>query len=155
MENNPTPGPRPNVVLPALRARASETAGPRALEKWFNGVFVLALLTLILFVLAYATFPMIASDGGGVALSSEARAALGLMKDRARVVYERTGKAPGMDDLGLGPVDLEGSDFHYSNYSCGGDAKHLWAKCTGVYKSEPLDLMVTADLETGSATFNR
>ncbi len=88
---------------------------------------------------------------------SEARAALGAMKDRARVVYQKT---PGVrkitrEDLGLGRAELQGSYFNAANYTCGGTPEKWWAQCENVYESEPRHLRVEVDLVRGSATFNR
>lgn len=117
-----------------------------------RGVVLAGLLGILLLAFFPFIIPRAPSEE---ARSSEARAALGAMKDWARVVYGRTQLAPGLGDLGLGPSELNGSYFTHVDYSCGGDARHWSAKCRDVYKSPPHDLIVTVDLETGSANFNR
>ena len=152
----PESGQVNEVVPPAPPPLPLEERKPDWATKVFTSVVLLALLLLIVLVLIGATVPMMVMDGGGGdSRSSEARAALGAMKDRARVYYQRTGKAPKMADLDLGPNELNGSYFSYANYSCGGDSKHWWARCTGVYSAPPTDLIFDADLVSGSATFNR
>lgn len=93
----------------------------------------------------------------GDAEISEARAALGAMKDRARVVYQRTGNAPAtLKELGLTDVELRGSYFDASHYLITNASPERWtAACSGVYSAAPQELIVTADLAKGSATFNR
>jgi type II secretory pathway pseudopilin PulG len=115
-------------------------------------VFVLLLLGL----LTLAAIPL-RSSGGGEARSSEARAALGAMKDRARVVYQRTGKAPAtLKELGLTDVELRGSYFDASHYRITNASPERWtAQCSGVYSGSSRDLILTANLANGSASFNR
>ena len=88
---------------------------------------------------------------------SEARAALGAMKDRARVVYHRTGTVPQtMAELDMPSGALEGDEFSLGDYIVlGGNVNEWKAKCVGVYDSEPRDLVVTADLVGGNCYFNR
>lgn len=88
---------------------------------------------------------------------SEARATLGAMKDRARVVYQRSpeSKTINMKDLGLGENELRGSYFREDNFTCGGTPKKWWAECKNVYGSEPEFLRIECDLVTGSSSFNR
>ncbi len=108
-------------------------------------------------ILAVAAIPLIASNTDE-ARSSEARAALGAMKDRARVVYQRNPSAR-VDkySLGLGTTELNGSYFTDANYSVySPDPRNWGARCTGVYvKSPPYDLEIRANLITGIGTFNR
>lgn len=112
---------------------------------------------LLLGVLALAAIPVTSCGCEGEARSSEARAALGSMKDRARVIYQRTGKAPGtLKDLGLGQYELRGSYFTENNYRItNSDPKSWTAACTGVYSAAPQELVLTADLENGKCDFNR
>jgi hypothetical protein len=116
-------------------------------------VFVLLLLSVLLL----AAIPLAPCGCGGEAKSSEARAALGAMKDRARVVYQRTGKAPAtLKELGLTDVELRGSYFNASSYRITNADPERWtAACSGVYSAAPRELIVTADLAKGRATFNR
>jgi len=115
-------------------------------------VFVLLLLGL----LVLSALPLRGSNISE-ARSSEARAALDAMKDRARVVYQRTGKAPAtLKELGLTDVELRGSYFDASHYRITNANPERWtAACSGVYSAAPRELIVTADLAKGSATFNR
>ncbi len=97
------------------------------------------------------------NTGSPEAPSSEARAALGMLKDRARVVYQRTGVVPrDIGELGVGEGELAGTYYKFDNYIIVGGTPECWsAVCTGVYKSQPSHLIVTADLVSGSASFNR
>jgi type II secretory pathway pseudopilin PulG len=107
-------------------------------------------------ILAVAAIPLIASNTDE-ARSSEARAALGAMKDRARVVYQRNPMGGEKHSLGLGPTELNGSYFTDANYSVDSPNPLNWgARCTGVYvKSPPYDLEIRANLISGVGTFNR
>ncbi len=116
----------------------------------------LLIVVVIVGILALAAIPLIASNTEE-ARSSEARAALGAMKDRARVVYQRTPTATiNKASLGLGSTELNGSYFNDGNYTVTATATNAWvAQCSGVYSSTPNALVVTADLIAGSASFNR
>lgn len=117
----------------------------------------LLIVVVIVGILALAAIPLIAGDVES-ARSSEARAALGAMKDRARVVYQRNPSLRSIEkgDLELQPYELDGTYFKDSNYSCGGPATYWRAVCTGVYsKGSPRDLEITANLMTGVGNFNR
>lgn len=115
----------------------------------------LLIVVVIVGILALAAIPLIASNTEE-ARSSEARAALGAMKDRARVVYQRSGTAPTtLTALGISTNELTGSYFNSGNYGCAGTANAWTANCSGVYTSGSTSLVVTADLIQGSATFNR
>lgn len=115
----------------------------------------LLIVVVIVGILALAAIPLIASNTEE-ARSSEARAALGAMKDRARVVYQRAGAAPGnLTALGISTSELTGSYFNSGNYSCAGSANVWNATCTNVYTSGSTDLVVTANLIQGNASFNR
>ena len=118
--------------------------------QWMVVLFLLGLLLL-------AAIPLAPCGCGGEAKSSEARAALGAMKDRARVVYQRTGKAPAtLKELGLTDVELRGSYFDASHYRITNASPERWtAQCSGVYSASPRDLILTANLANGSASFNR
>jgi hypothetical protein len=94
--------------------------------------------------------------GSDEARASEARAAAGAMKDRARVVYQRTGKAPmTLEELGIGKEELSGTYFEADNYSISGTAEEFVITVRGVYSDEPYDLVLTANIVAGSAKFNR
>ncbi len=56
------------------------------------------------------------------ARTTEARSALGAMKDRARVVYQRNAGLKNIifDDLGVSNGELDGSYFKRENFNCGG-----------------------------------
>ena len=90
------------------------------------------------------------------ARSSEARAACGAMKDRARVCYQRDPNMKiEMASLGLGKTELDGSYFSYDDYEVSGTAEEFVVRCKNVFSDEPYDLICTANLKTGSASFNR
>ncbi|CAG0958584.1 hypothetical protein PLCT2_00622 [Planctomycetaceae bacterium] len=112
---------------------------------------------LLLGVLALAAIPVTSCGCEGEARSSEARAALGAMKDRARVIYQRTGKAPAnMNDLCFKEYELRGSYFTEKNYRITSANPNSWtAVCTGVCSAAPHELVLTADLENGKCDFNR
>ena len=116
----------------------------------------LLIVVVIVGILALAAIPLIASNTEE-ARSSEARAALGAMKDRARVVYQRTPTATiDKASLGLGTTELNGSYFNDGNYTVTATTVNAWvANCSGVYSSTPNQLSVTANLIAGSASFNR
>jgi type II secretory pathway pseudopilin PulG len=129
----------------------------RAVGRILGGTPLQWVFVLVAFgILALAAIPLNQSSGHE-ARSSEARAALGAMKDRARVVYERTGKVPkSLEDLGMAPEELNGSYFNAKNYSVTGTSAQNWsATCTGVFNAEPRNLNVTANIINGSASFNR
>ena len=90
------------------------------------------------------------------ARSSEARAACGAMKDRARVCYQRDPNMKiEMASLGLGKTELDGSYFSYDDYEVSGTAEEFVVRCKNVYSDEPYDLICTCNLKTGEARFNR
>ena len=116
----------------------------------------LIVVPFILGILMVAAIPLIASNTEE-ARSSEARAALGAMKDRARVVYQRTPSAR-LDKpaLGIGRTELTGTYFSDANYTVTSTNPWAWsAQCSGVYKAAPRDLIITANLLRPEATFNR
>jgi len=105
-------------------------------------------------MLLFVLFPQ--RNVGEDAKTSEARATLGALKDRARVVYHQTKIAPqSLDELGVSDNELTGNYFTRTNYTVGGNAKKWWAKCTGVFSAEPTYLYLESDLETGASSFNR
>jgi len=116
----------------------------------------LLIVVVIVGILALAAIPLIASNTEE-ARSSEARAALGAMKDRARVVYQRTPTATiDKASLGLGATELNGSYFSDASYTVDDATVTSWdASCASVYSATPTSLTVTANLIAGSASFNR
>lgn len=116
----------------------------------------LLIVVVIVGILALAAIPLIASNTEE-ARSSEARAALGAMKDRARVVYQRTpGAIADINALGVGTAELSGSYFTQSNYSFSSTAAGICtATCTGVYTSGSTSLVLTGNVVNGSSSFNR
>jgi hypothetical protein len=120
----------------------------------FRGFGISAGLVLLVVIVLPIALPRRPSDE---AKSSEARAMLGAMKDRARVVYQRTGKSPATFlELGMSDVELNGSYFNASNYRITNAKPECWtASCSGVYSAAPQELVVTADLAKGSHSFNR
>lgn len=116
----------------------------------------LLIVVVIVGILALAAIPLIQGNVDE-ARSTEAKAALGAMKDRARVVYQRNPTAT-LDKaaLGLGATELNGSYFTDSNYTVTTTTPTSWtAQCSGVFSSAPTDVIVTANVVSGSATFNR
>lgn len=96
--------------------------------------------------------------GGGAAwtegASSEARAALGAMKDRARVVYQRNpNRAVDKAALGLGRTELVGQYFTDDSYAVvNTDARNWVATCKALNTDGPI-LAVVADITTGTTKF--
>jgi hypothetical protein len=92
----------------------------------------------------------------GDAEMSEARAALGAMKDRARVVYQRSMRAPeDLDDLGIGENELEGSYFDASCYKITDSNERNW---TAICKPKNADgpvLAVVCNLVEGRSQFSQ
>jgi Tfp pilus assembly protein PilE len=133
-----------------------EEARPRYEGKGPGGpLAVIVAVVLIFGVLMLGAIPLVQS-GHEEPKSSEARAALGAIRDRARQIYQRniTIKAFSMKDLELSASELNGSAFKYEDYTCGGTPEKFWVRCRGVYESEPRDLELTGSLVTGSAKFN-
>ncbi|CAG0998067.1 Fimbrial protein [Gammaproteobacteria bacterium] len=116
----------------------------------------LLIVVVIVGILALAAIPLIQTNLDE-ARSAEARAAMGALKDRARVVYQRNPSAT-LDkaSLGLGSTELNGSYFTDANYTVTSTSPTNWqVQCDGVFSSAPTDLTVTANIVSGSATFNR
>lgn len=115
----------------------------------------LLIVVVIVGILALAAIPLIASNTEE-ARSSEARAALGAMKDRARVVYQRAPTtAWSLANLGIDANELAGSYFTSTSYSIGGTGATFNAGCANVYTTGTTSLNLTANLVTGSSSFNR
>jgi len=116
----------------------------------------LLIVVVIVGILALAAIPLIQGNIDE-ARSSEARAALGAMKDRARVVYQRNPSAT-LDKaaLGLSAGELNGSYFNDASYTVPATTPAAWqARCDGVFSSSPSALTLTVNLGTGSANFDR
>ena len=150
--------------LPTPRLRNAEPFGHVAQsERGFLhrlGRLVLYSCLIVLGLVMLSGFGAVVGIGPGCgedARPSEARAALGAMKDRARVVYQKnpTLKEITFDDLGIGKTELSGSYFSRENFTCGGTPENWWAQCDNVYESEPRYLRIEANLVQGSASFNR
>ena len=90
----------------------------------------------------------------GEAEMSEARASLGAMKDRARVVYQRSMRGPAsLDDLGIGESELAGSHFDASCYKITDSNERNWtATCKPKDADGPV-LAVVCNLVTGRSQF--
>ncbi len=116
----------------------------------------LLIVVVIVGILSVAAIPVIASNTQE-ARSSEARAALGALKDRARAVYSRTNTAPiNMTALGVGSTELRGSYFNNANYTLAGTVTAWRATCNGVYTgASPTSLILTSNLRSGNSNFNR
>lgn len=125
--------------------------------KWTDWIPLVLILGLVVSAVSVLALWPLRPSGVEEPRPSEARAALGAMKDRARVVYQRTGKTPQtMAELDMPNGALEGDEFSLGDYIVrGGNANEWKAKCVGVYDSEPRDLVVTADLVGGNCYFNR
>lgn len=95
-------------------------------------------------------------ESGAEARASEARATAGAMKDRARVVYQRTNKAPmSIRDLGFGETEMEGDYLTSRDYTISGTAEEWVVTVRNVFRDAPYDLVMTANLIEGKASFNR
>jgi prepilin-type N-terminal cleavage/methylation domain-containing protein len=116
----------------------------------------LLIVVVIVGILALAAIPLIASNTEE-ARSSEARASLGALKDRARVVYQRTpGAIADVAALGVAASELGGSYFTDANYTFSSTAAGACTgTCTGVYSAAPTSLILTGSVVTGSSGFNR
>ncbi|CAG0958528.1 hypothetical protein PLCT2_00619 [Planctomycetaceae bacterium] len=79
------------------------------------------------------------------------------MKDRARVIYQRTAGLAEVrkEDLGLGADELDGKHFKQSDYACGGTPEKWWAQVDNVFSAEPRHLRIESNLVTGESRFNR
>lgn len=116
----------------------------------------LLIVVVIVGILALAAVPLLFGNVEE-ARSTEAKAALGAMKDRARVVYQRN-PATTLDknSLGLGPTELNGSYFTDASYTVTATSPTNWqAQCAAVFTASPTAVVVTANLVSGSASFNR
>ncbi len=133
------------------------TARPAYVAKWTDWIPLAVVLGLVVTAVGTIALWPLRPSGVEEPRPSEARAALGAMKDRARVVYQRTGKIPqNMVELDMTRGELASSEFQPADYVVLGGAANEWkAKCIGVYDIEPRDLVVTADLVRGGCTFNR
>lgn len=116
----------------------------------------LLIVVVIVGILALAAIPLISSNTEE-ARSSEARAALGALKDRARVVYQRTPNASvsTIAGLGISTTELTGTYFTSTSYTVSLASGAFTGTCAGVYSASPVDLTVTANMVSGSASFNR
>lgn len=116
----------------------------------------LLIVVVIVGILALAAIPLISSNTEE-ARSSEARAALGALKDRARVVYQRTPTASvtTIAGLGISTQELTGTYFTSSNYGVSLASGNFTGNCSGVYSAGATALEVTANMVSGSASFNR
>lgn len=134
-----------------------ETVRPAYVVKWADWIPLVLVLGLVVSAVGAVAFWPLRPSGVEEPRPSEARAALGAMKDRARVVYQRTGRIPQtMAELDMPRGVLAGSEFQPADYVVlSGNANEWKAKCIGVFDKEPRDLVVTADLVGGRCTFNR
>lgn len=87
--------------------------------------------------------------------ASEGRAALGAMKDRARVVYQRTQAAKlGKNALGLGQTELNGNYYDDSCYTVTNSDVHQWiAMCKPKKAGSGPIVVVIADVTVAKAAF--
>jgi hypothetical protein len=92
----------------------------------------------------------------GEARVSTGRASLGAIKDRIRVYYARKNALPKtFADLGMSEAELQSDDFNASDYSFSGTEEVFVITCRNVFKDDPYDLILTVNLKTGDAAFNR
>jgi hypothetical protein len=157
----------PDLTRQAQPGESAESSEPFGYGVHTGGGFLHRLGRLVLYsclivlgLVVLSGFGAVVGIGPGCgedARPSEARAALGAMKDRARVVYQKnpTRKEISFDDLGMGKTELSGSYFSRENFTCGGTPDKWWAQCENVYESEPRYLRIEANLVQGSASFNR
>lgn len=139
---------------------ANTVAAPRTIQSKIAGCLdsaVLATTVVLLFGFLLASVVPVNQGGEPPDLSNEARAALGALKDRARVIYQRRPELTEIrkEDLGLGGTELDGEHFKQSDYSCGGTPEKWWAQCEEVFEVEPRHLRLECNLKTGEARFNR
>lgn len=116
---------------------------------------------LLLALLLFAAAPLSAAEE---ASRIEAKATLGALSDRLRVIYQRNGhKADpnwGIDDLGASACELHGSHFTRENYSMRWDPTRKEVavfECTGRFADwdEPATVQLEVDLATGCKRFTR
>lgn len=103
-------------------------------------------------ILGLAALPLITSNTESARIS-EARAAMGVIKDRARVVVMQRGMvgrdaAPTLAELDLGNC-LDGAYYISFDYSTSGTVDHCTITCKGVYNDHPQDLKYTVNLLNG------
>jgi hypothetical protein len=114
------------------------------------------LLTAVLFASPLSAFEE--------ASRSEAKAALGALSDRLRVIYQRNGNRAdhrwSIEDLGVGADELRGSYFSRKNYSMRWDSSRYEIavfECTGMYADwdEPATVQLEVNLATGQKQFTQ
>jgi len=116
---------------------------------------------LLLFLLLAGAAPVFAVEE---ASRSEAKATLGALSDRLRVIYQRNDHRAdhrwGIDDLGLATKELHGTYFSRENYSMHWDPTRKEVavfECTGKFADwdEPATVQLEVDLATGCKQFTR
>ncbi len=93
------------------------TARPAYVAKWTDWIPLAVVLGLVVTAVGTIALWPLRPSGVEEPRPSEARAALGAMKDRARVVYQRTGKIPqNMVELDMTRGELASSEFQPADY---------------------------------------
>jgi hypothetical protein len=142
-----------------MTAPANTVAAPRTILSRIAGCLeylaIAFVLVLVIGVVVLSQVPLI--QNGDPPNASEARSALGAMKDCARVICQRRPELTEIrkEDLGLGATEIDGKHFRQSDYTCGGTPENWWAQCEGVFEVEPRHLRLDCNLKTGEARFNR
>ena len=142
-----------------MTAPANTVTAPRTILSRIAGCLeylaIAFVLVLVIGVVVLSQVPLI--QNGDPPNASEARSALGAMKDRARVICQRRPELTEIrkEDLGLGATELDGTYFKNNDYSCGGTPESWCAECHNVYSAQPRHLRLECNLKTGEARFNR
>lgn len=111
----------------------------------------LLIVVVIVGILALASVPALLTNTED-ARSAEARAAIGLIRDRARIAVARQGlnntdPGPQISDLGVGD-GLDGAYFNTSDYWVSGQVDNYNIACANAYSEYPWELRVRVDLKS-------
>jgi hypothetical protein len=86
----------------------------------------------------------------------EARDCMGSIKDRARVMYAKNGKAAlTFKELGISDADLDGKYCDHDDYAISGTVEKYVVTCREVFDDAPRDLILTCNLKSSEHKFNR
>lgn len=91
------------------------------------------------------------------AITGEARACIGALKDSVRLYYSQNKVLPqSFEDIkSVSLANPEGEYFRTSDYVFGGTGEAFTITCRNVFNDPPFDLTLTVNLKTGEASFNR